>query len=1073
MTKNVLLVEYDDKTIQSVKAMLDGPSFEVFVAADSEVAKKILSQRQVDILITAALLPRHHGFELSQWVAQHYPQTRIIIISGIYRASEYRNQAIGQFRADDFFEKPLEGAAFKARVLELLGLREEDLAPSEGSSTTKLKPILDQAAPPPLEELIAEENKLTSEDIFGDIIERIDTPQFEIKLDDAEPQAAVEPPPAPRPPAQPQLPVERAEPEDIPLTVSHERDDFATMTLPVEDLQIEKSPEPPAAPETKEHEPVQLEAPFQIESSIEEPLQQAPPPEAIPVITPEPAKTAGRKTRDLDLDNLLQDIKDKTDAGKYRKLEEDISRRFEETLSGLGLKTPETLRKAPSAEAPQPAVPEKKAEEIKPPAQEKGEAPPEKTAPEKNEPVGITGQKTVEPDPEQNGTLPEKIEPANQVGDYILLDMIARGGMAEIYKAKKKGVKGFEKVIAIKKILSSYGEDEKYIEMFVDEAKIAAQLSHPNIVQIHDLGKKDSYYFIAMEYVEGKDLRRILNRLNEKNRRLPEELSLYITMQMLEALNYAHRATDAMGNRLEIVHRDISPPNIMISYPGDVKLTDFGVSKAAIKMHQTLAGALKGKVLYMSPEQARGEKSIDQRADIYSVGLILFELITGKKLYLAAADYSEMEVLSRVQKGEVIAPSEISGDIDPDLEAIIMKAVNKDREDRYRDAAEMLSALDEYQRTHFSAAAGSTHLGHFMVSLFSDEIAAKAIKVDLKSLPGKPIQRLTPEPKVKKDQLTELIPAPPPEKPPLEKVSKTEPKAVAADRKEPVEKTVKPVKKEVFSSLGLDEEKKSGWWKWLLPLLLLLAVGLFFMLKPGSGDKEALPVPVPAVQEAESTEPQLSEEEAAAAAEAARLEAARLEENRLEEERQAEAVRQAEEERQADLTRRRQEDRDRRQREAEEQRLRDEEQARLQQEAEAQAERDRLAREQAEAQERERLAEEERRREEQRRVEAARAREGDVVPLSEVQREPGGTSTPNPVIPQNLISLLPSDQTVVASYLIDHRGNVESVRLVRQTPLAQVNKIIQDTIMTWKFTPAVKDGVNVKVWKTFTMTIRR
>ena len=175
-------------------------------------------------------------------------------------------------------------------------------------------------------------------------------------------------------------------------------------------------------------------------------------------------------------------------------------------------------------------------------------------------------------------------------------------------------------MIAIKKILSGYGEDDKYIEMLVDEAKIAAELSHPNIVQIYDLGRKDNYYFIAMEYVLGKDLREIQTRLRERDKWFPEEIAIYLTIKILEALNYAHKAKDSRGRPLEIVHRDVSPPNILISYNGDVKLTDFGVSKASIKIHQTLSGALKGKLLYMSPEQACGESTIDYRSDLYSAG---------------------------------------------------------------------------------------------------------------------------------------------------------------------------------------------------------------------------------------------------------------------------------------------------------------------------------------------------------------------------------------------------------------------------------------------------------------------
>ena len=177
----------------------------------------------------------------------------------------------------------------------------------------------------------------------------------------------------------------------------------------------------------------------------------------------------------------------------------------------------------------------------------------------------------------------EKDEKKNEVGGYDIIGLIARGGMAEIYKAKRKGVKGFEKIIALKKILAGYGKDDKYIEMFVDEAKIAAELTHPNIVQIYDLGEKDDYYFIAMEYVSGKDLRLILQKLSESRSFLAEELSLHLILEVLKALNYAHSAKNSAGKNLDIVHRDISPPNILVSFSGDVKLTDFGVLKSVYK----------------------------------------------------------------------------------------------------------------------------------------------------------------------------------------------------------------------------------------------------------------------------------------------------------------------------------------------------------------------------------------------------------------------------------------------------------------------------------------------------------
>ena len=186
-----------------------------------------------------------------------------------------------------------------------------------------------------------------------------------------------------------------------------------------------------------------------------------------------------------------------------------------------------------------------------------------------------------------------------------------------------------------------------------------------------------------MEYVSGKDLRVILQKLTRLGITLPEELSIYLVIKVLEALNYAHAARNSKGKKLEIVHRDVSPPNILVSYEVQIKLTDFGVSKASTKMHQTLAGALKGKLLYMSPEQARGESNIDYRSDLYSAGIILFELITGEKLFLGS---SEIVTLKKVQEGTVIKPSLVKNDIEPELETIILKALNKNITQRYQRA---------------------------------------------------------------------------------------------------------------------------------------------------------------------------------------------------------------------------------------------------------------------------------------------------------------------------------------------------------------------------------------------------
>ena len=243
-------------------------------------------------------------------------------------------------------------------------------------------------------------------------------------------------------------------------------------------------------------------------------------------------------------------------------------------------------------------------------------------------------------------------------GKYLILDKIATGGMAELYKAKITSVEGFEKLVAIKKILPSLTEDKNLVSMFIDEAKLAALLTHQNIVQIYDLGSTEGAYFIAMEYIHGKDLRVLATKAKERNLPLPLEYALYITCRICSGLDYSHNLKDFQGNPLELTHRDISPQNILVTYEGEVKIVDFGIAKAAKKSSDTEEGLIKGKVSYMSPEQAAG-KPIDKRSDIFSTGILLYEMITGGRMFKGA----DLQVLERVRKAD-FEPAE---NIVPDL----------------------------------------------------------------------------------------------------------------------------------------------------------------------------------------------------------------------------------------------------------------------------------------------------------------------------------------------------------------------------------------------------------------------
>jgi serine/threonine protein kinase len=269
-----------------------------------------------------------------------------------------------------------------------------------------------------------------------------------------------------------------------------------------------------------------------------------------------------------------------------------------------------------------------------------------------------------------------------EFGNYYLLEKVAVGGMAELFKARQRGVHDFEKIVAIKRILPHLSDNDEFVRMFIDEAKLAAQLTHPNIVQIFDLGKAMGFYYIAMEFVDGRDLRSLLRKVREYRLPVPEAIAASVTMKVASALDYAHRRRGINDKELRLVHRDISPQNILISYDGAVKLVDFGIAKAATKSTQTMAGALKGKLLYMSPEQALGQP-LDGRSDIYSLGLVLFELLTGERCFQAD---SELGVLEKVRMGKVQDVRTVNPSVSSEMAAIVSKALHKNVDQRYISA---------------------------------------------------------------------------------------------------------------------------------------------------------------------------------------------------------------------------------------------------------------------------------------------------------------------------------------------------------------------------------------------------
>ncbi len=302
-------------------------------------------------------------------------------------------------------------------------------------------------------------------------------------------------------------------------------------------------------------------------------------------------------------------------------------------------------------------------------------------------------------------------------GRYVLTQKIAMGGMAEIFRAKSLGAEGFEKVVVIKRILPHFSEDEGFVTMFKDEARVAAHLSHANVVQIFDFDEAEGLFYIAMEYVEGQDLKRVLDQGAKKGQPVSIAQAVHIIIEAALGLHYAHtRLVD--GEPLNIVHRDVSPHNVMVSFSGEVKIMDFGIAKAASRSTKTRVGTVKGKCAYMSPEQARG-KPLDARSDLFALGVCLWEMLTGKRLFVGESDF---ETLNNVLKAEVPAPSELNPEVPKELDAIVLKALARERDERQVDCA---GFAQELRRWYYSTVADpdAASLKGYMHDLFAEDIA--------------------------------------------------------------------------------------------------------------------------------------------------------------------------------------------------------------------------------------------------------------------------------------------------------------------------------------------------------------
>ncbi len=322
-------------------------------------------------------------------------------------------------------------------------------------------------------------------------------------------------------------------------------------------------------------------------------------------------------------------------------------------------------------------------------------------------------------------------------GKYILLEKIATGGMAEIYLARAPGASGINKYVAIKRILPQYSDNPEFVEMFKSEAKIAINLKHSNIVSIFEFGVEKGQFFLVMDFVEGKNLRQIINRMKQSNKSFSLDQILFIIREAAAGLDSAHRCLDGTSGRpLNITHRDISPQNVMMSYEGEIKIVDFGIAKTETQIEATKAGTLKGKFGYMSPEQAEGIQ-VDLRTDVFSLGIVLWELVANDRLFMAN---NEMNTLRKIRECQVPSLRKINPKVPEDLEKIVNKALAKDRNLRYQTAAALHRDLNTFLNKNYPTF--SQHdFGNVIKTLFSDEIVTirnklvEYSKIDLADVP--------------------------------------------------------------------------------------------------------------------------------------------------------------------------------------------------------------------------------------------------------------------------------------------------------------------------------------------------
>ncbi len=750
MTKQakILIAEHEDKSRESLQNLLKSVGFEVITAKNGKQALSAVDDSNPQVAIIDPLLSGVDGFSVSRQISQSHPGTRIIISSSSHRGDRYRRDALAKYGASVFLEKPYAErdliAAIKSCLRQLghqvpvqsggedldATLRDESLAGLARSGfgddddpsldETYRDTSLDNVAAEfggltddHLDETVRDEPKLfesfgKKEGLPDEVNELLDRQMGDFTMNQGKsaPASGAAGNPGflgkggskPKREEGPAMTMQ-VRPEDLQREI--ERIKEKNKKQFVETKREERNAASRVKVTQSEDEGAGVLTSNDIFGALIDDIESG-------AVAESPVEIAAGGVIHASAENdpavlAEQEVeRERLKEKRAKKTKKKSAKKASEATPEPPPAVDEEPQAAPAAE--REAEPESKPE---PEVREDAKVPlPRETdrdSPFATQPISDEDRKkAISAKPAEDDLdlddfpdYSKELFSTNASGgsnEYQLLSKIASGGMAEVWKAKLVGEKGFEKIVAIKKILPHLSDNEEFISMFIDEARVAANLTHPNIAQIYELGKMDDSFFIAMEYVAGHNLRMVLNQLNQLKVTMAPEVVVFVGMKLCNALHYAHVKKSHNNQALNIVHRDISPQNILISSEGEIKLVDFGIAKASIKATQTVAGSLKGKLLYMSPEQAEG-KPLDGRSDIFSLGSVLYEALTGKKLF---AGDSELSILKNVRQAKFSRLRDVNPKVPERLEKIILKILSKDLGERYDRAKSLENEFKTY-----------------------------------------------------------------------------------------------------------------------------------------------------------------------------------------------------------------------------------------------------------------------------------------------------------------------------------------------------------------------------------------